>query len=163
MSQTVQPLISQYKLKKLSSSHLIQSSFCSPSNIFSVSILFLFPADEPRELWKSNNPRAINPTSGHRPIQSDFSFTLFSSQHIANSTSILLFSPPEKKKKRENASPFHPCPGALVWNNESIRDPGGPYLGPWLPEWLLCSLAAMATPRPANSIWATAQHKSTSN
>lgn len=105
MSQTVQPLISQYKLKNLSSSHLIQSSFCSPSNIFSVSILFLFPADEPRELWKSNNPRAINPTSGHRPIQSDFSFTLFSSQHIANSTSILLFSPPEKKKKTGKCLP----------------------------------------------------------
>ncbi len=51
------------------------------------------------ELWKSNNPRAINPSSGYRPIQSYFSFTLFSSQHIANATSILLF--PLQKKTRK--------------------------------------------------------------
>lgn len=42
--------------------------------------------------------RAIKRASACRPIQSHFSFTLLNSQHIANTTSILLFSPEKKGK-----------------------------------------------------------------
>lgn len=42
--------------------------------------------------------RAIKRASGYRPIRSHFSFTLFDSLHIANTTSILLSSPEKKGK-----------------------------------------------------------------